>query len=930
MALVQIKVFGGEMPSVSPRALPATAAQQAWNILASTPEFRPLADDATAAASPTPNAKTLYRLARTAAGEFSTVMSTGWITHAGVVNYVKGQVNDDATERTYYTAGDGSFAPRVLDAAGQDRLLGVPAPTTKLTIAANETAQFTPDDKATAVTSLNEQVLTAFQAAMTPAKIGPALDSAPQYKTFPDMLYRVFMLAAPKGAITNAFTGPVADYNWALDPSLGGVYVDDVADYYYGIPIPAFAAGYTLNEAKFRTDLAALKVPGTASGSGAKDKDGNPVAPTALLTPTQIDDLVRGLGNALNPTHPDGAGPATAKLEAAVAKAKRILSNETAETGTAAVSSYYTQYAAEIDERITGLANNIFNAAVSLVATPKADGTTAAVTAVSPIFGSGAPDRTGAISNIKGAINSNYKVTPGSGGVKTLDVGAVTAYLNSGLQALANTQYENRQEILARLSQFDVRAEVQAMANWLAYGSFGTSGSRPAGADTSSRVAALKLAIQEVKSAATSLGTYYDAVRSRGKISEAVGSYSDAQSLNSLIPDTVEQIIEDRFYIATFVTDWGEESAPSPVSDSIELDQNDSATVSIEAPPPGRYITKWRLYRSNAGSQSASFQFVDELDVGTLTYTDEQRAAALGEPCPTLTWLEPPTNLRGLVGMPNGIMAGFFDNTVCFCDPYHPYAWPVEYQITTESPIVGLGVFGQTLVVGTRGRPYFISGSDSASMSAIKLDANQSCVSARSIVPVDGGVVFASPDGLCAAGPSGVKVLTSALWTREDWQKIKPESIVAVEHEGIYIFMFDAGTKRGCYALGDNKLVELQLWGSALHVDLPTDTLYFVDGSNIVAAFRGAGRRTAKWRTSLMTFEKQAPLAWAKVYGDFTAPVTLRWYADGALRHTMTFTNLEPQRLPPGRWLEHEVEIESTARATTIVFASTTQELQGV
>ena len=46
----------------------------------------------------------------------------------------------------------------------------------------------------------------------------------------------------------------------------------------------------------------------------------------------------------------------------------------------------------------------------------------------------------------------------------------------------------------------------------------------------------------------------------------------------------VHRIIDARFYVATYVTDWGWERAPSPVSEMLEVDQNDSVTVSIAAP----------------------------------------------------------------------------------------------------------------------------------------------------------------------------------------------------------------------------------------------------------------------------------------------------------------------------------------------------------
>lgn len=349
------------------------------------------------------------------------------------------------------------------------------------------------------------------------------------------------------------------------------------------------------------------------------------------------------------------------------------------------------------------------------------------------------------------------------------------------------------------------------------------------------------------------------------------------------------------------------------------------------------------------GSDTAAFQFVDDILVGTLSYTDSLKGSQLGEVCPTTTWAEPPYRqddasaapvrppkgadpyLRGLVGMPNGIVAGFIDNFVAFCHPYHPYAWPVEYQITTEHPIVGLGVFGQTLFVGTMGHPYLISGSDSASMSADKLPHFQACVSRRSIVGVGDGVVYASPDGLCMASPRGVELLTGALFARADWQALHPEQIVAAEHEGVYYFW----TPGACWALDflAKKLGRVVLPGlTAVCRDILADHLFAVVGGQVLKLFGGAQARTGRWRTSRTVFPRQTPLAWIEADGDQGAavPVAVRWYGDGELRYTAMLDSIEPQRLPPGRWLEHEVEIESAARLTKVALATATAELQGV
>jgi hypothetical protein len=114
---IRITNFGGVVPKASPRALPDAGAQVAKDLQADISEFRPMADDLTVvAASGVTNPKTIHRLARKADGSFNIDMTTGWIVKAAEMSFVKAQINDDTTERTYATFDDGGTPPRVYDA----------------------------------------------------------------------------------------------------------------------------------------------------------------------------------------------------------------------------------------------------------------------------------------------------------------------------------------------------------------------------------------------------------------------------------------------------------------------------------------------------------------------------------------------------------------------------------------------------------------------------------------------------------------------------------------------------------------------------------------------------------------------------------------------------------------------------------------------
>jgi len=803
MTVIKITNFGGEMPSVSPRALPDNAAQVNANLFLATPEFRPLLED-TSVASIASGAQTLYRLDRKADGSFNTNPATGWITSAQERSYVKGQIDDELTERTYVTFDDGSAKPRAIDVTGSDRVLGVPRPV-KLVPVQTVTDEFTSDEAGNFVyEDMADQIKFAISTSLTSDAVLARRNGSNIY-------------AGP----TNLHGAVFSDNATVISAGLG----DRIADVWFTVPAARAAQIKLANFAVFDVLpngdylMAFTCVPWT------------PVLDESMLTAAllAITYPAAAMGSAGLPVL---SVDSTAAIIAAV---KRKLD----------VGLLVGSEKEQLQLHITAFYNALFSA---------------------PVVDDGNDDEIWEIQR----------------------------------------EFVNRTQV-----GFNLVVSIERI-----------------------------------------MRNAFDGVINGATISEVLAALGGTAALGV---ESTDRIMDSRFYLATFVTDWGEESEPSEPSDLLEVDQND--TIVITRPNlttaeshAARNITKWRLYRANAGNTSAAFQFVEELPVATTAFTDIKKSSELGEVCPTITWQQPPYRmdaqsdtypfpvsgsnpyLRGLVGMPNGIMAGFFDNTVAFCEPYVPYAWPVEYQMSTEFPIVGLGVFGQTLFVGTTGNPYFINGADSASMSAQKVDSNQACVSKKAIVSVQGGVLFVSPDGLCAADANGITVVSAGIYTREDWQKLNPPRMFAAEHESIYYLFYDNGAK-GCltFDLASKKLGRIDLQADAVFVERVSDTLYLALGTSINAVFGAATRRTGRWKSKLITLPVHAPFAWLQVFGDQSVgvPVTVRWYAEGVLRYTSPpVTGVAPIRLPAGRWNEHEIEIETKARVTSLILAGSTQELQ--
>lgn len=257
-------------------------------------------------------------------------------------------------------------------------------------------------------------------------------------------------------------------------------------------------------------------------------------------------------------------------------------------------------------------------------------------------------------------------------------------------------------------------------------------------------------------------------------------------------------VAETRYYVYTNVATFGavkEESAPSPARAITIAAGEGVAVTGFTAAPSGQNVTHRRIYRTAAASSSVgTYAFVAEIPVATTTYNDTLKAISLGEALPSIGWSTPPAGMTGLTAMANGMLAGFLDNTVYFCEPYTPHAWPDAYGQTVPHRIVGLASYGNTLVVMTDGNPYLMSGSHPDTITVERIPLPEPCVSKRSIVSDGYGVVYASPNGLVSIGNSFRGVLTNELFRRDEWQKFNPASLVATIHDGRYYAAFSSST----------------------------------------------------------------------------------------------------------------------------------------
>lgn len=464
--------------------------------------------------------------------------------------------------------------------------------------------------------------------------------------------------------------------------------------------------------------------------------------------------------------------------------------------------------------------------------------------------------------------------------------------------------------------------------------------------------------------------TFYDTLASSGFDNALLGYFKEVRFTGN-IPEGETELVEDRYYTYTFVNDRGEESKPYLPGDGNSdtelplLSCNQAQTAQIALPSGFNsgitavdHITHWRVYRSAAGAQAASFMFVAEVPIGVTTFTDLRRTDSLSESMITTTWFPPPVLsgkcLKHLVQMPGGFLAGFVGNTVYFSEVNHPYAWPVVYAIPCNDDVVALGVFGVTLVVLTKGGPVYMTGSGPESMTKVEIESNEVCQSPRSVVPVSGGVLFASQNGLCVASQQGVQLMTGALWTQKEWQALSPPDVIAEELDGTVYMTHTGGLVMAALHIPTGKLVRMNTSVTAFYSDFSTGELFAAlpPASGQVAKYTkllaGSGLRTGRWRSKRIVLEKEAGFAWLVVEGeqsvsqplkvdiycyqlvDGVETITLLNTATGDGSFSAVVTDTQPMRVSVGRYKDFEVEIQGTCRVDSVLLTSSLVELQGV
>lgn len=265
----------------------------------------------------------------------------------------------------------------------------------------------------------------------------------------------------------------------------------------------------------------------------------------------------------------------------------------------------------------------------------------------------------------------------------------------------------------------------------------------------------------------------------------------------------------DRAYCYTYQSIYGEESAPSLPSAVVSGLPDGTWTVhgmptSRPGSPGGKnypVVQGVWLYRTVVGaSTGGQFYRVAFFDYGATpppsTYTDTQLDVVVVDN-PALisaSFANPPALLDGLAVMPGGMMVGFTANTVHFCEPDRPHAWPAGYDQSLHYEIVALRVWQSALMAMTTGFPSSGSGTSPANFSFSEIQVPEPCVSRGSAVVDLMGVYYASQNGLVMLNYYGMQNQTLSNLTTNIWRTdFNADAIIACRHRAQYLAINGTG-----------------------------------------------------------------------------------------------------------------------------------------
>lgn len=355
---------------------------------------------------------------------------------------------------------------------------------------------------------------------------------------------------------------------------------------------------------------------------------------------------------------------------------------------------------------------------------------------------------------------------------------------------------------------------------------------------------------------------------------------------------------QDRSWVYTFVSIFGEEGPPSEPSRLLAIDPTQQARLTnLDTSVSGVHnIAAIRIYRTVTGDGGTEFAFVDEIEFGEDGYVDIIDDEDTDETLPSLTWFAPPDNLAGLITMPGEFMAGYYGKTVALSEPGYPHAWPDGYQVNLDEDVVCLMASGNTIIAVTTDFVYLIAASNPAAIYVEKIPSPQGAKSSAAKTVIGGAGFYASEDGLVSVQGRTAVVVTKDVISKEQWLAYQPEDMKFEVFDDYLFIIGPVANLLFKFSGQSSQFVKFSGTYAGIYSDPATDSLYFIEGSN-VTEWNAGDPREYVWTSGEKVITRPWDMSVARVTA-YQYPLQFRLFADNALVMDREVTSDRAFRLP--------------------------------
>lgn len=391
-------------------------------------------------------------------------------------------------------------------------------------------------------------------------------------------------------------------------------------------------------------------------------------------------------------------------------------------------------------------------------------------------------------------------------------------------------------------------------------------------------------------------------------------------------------------YAYQYENAFGERSALSPGSPVTMQTDGSSNTVSGWTVPAASWgVTKVRIFRTVTASDAqaakltpsnaldTTWMLVGEAAIGG-TFVDSSWADELAEAAEEDVVLPPPDNLQGITWVESkNILIGFVGRRVYFTQNYQYHNWSLFFDL--DDNVRAICESGDVYIL-TDGSPYVFR-----ETTPVKLPKRMpmAAYGNRHVAPLAGGVVYPTHDGMAAlSGNSTPALITQALYAPDDWQRLRPDTVIpAVHQDKLFVFarggsfVMDVNPSTGWQLDTHSELSDTDVQQAVV---MRSGALALLKADGIYLWNMGSAMRPYQWHSPLLRASK--PVAFAAVQvKEAQGFADVQVFSDNHMVFNETFlasgTDLLPMWAAGSDW---QLRIRGTARLTYVAIASSMRD----